>query len=87
MGSMTDEEYMTEFLELLRYVSYLKDEKAKVHIFVTRFPLAFRDWIGYDETQSLKEKLKHCYEKSKCKTKYQQGWKGKDKTKINGIQK
>lgn len=26
-------------------------------------------------------KLKHCYEYSKCKKKYQQGWKGKDKGK------
>ena len=30
MDSMTDEEYTTKFLELLRYVMYLKDEKAKV---------------------------------------------------------
>ena len=30
MGSMTYEEYMTKFLELLRYVPYLEDEKAKV---------------------------------------------------------
>lgn len=30
MGSMTYEEYTTKFLELLRYVLYLKDEKAKV---------------------------------------------------------
>lgn len=30
IGSMTDEEYMTKFLELLRYVPYLKDEKTKI---------------------------------------------------------
>ena len=30
MGAMTDEEYMTKFLELLRYVPYLKEEKAKI---------------------------------------------------------
>jgi len=30
IGSMTNEEYTTKFLELLRYVSYLKDEKTKV---------------------------------------------------------
>eukprot|EP00253_Pinus_taeda_P032219 PITA_32219 len=29
MGSMIDEEYTTKFLELLRYVPYLTDEKAK----------------------------------------------------------
>ena len=30
MGSMTDEEYMEKILELLRYVPYIDDEKAKV---------------------------------------------------------
>ena len=30
MGSMTDEEYTSRFLELLRYVPYLREEKAKV---------------------------------------------------------
>jgi len=30
MGSMIDEKYMAKFLELLRYVPYLKYEKAKV---------------------------------------------------------
>ena len=49
MGSMTDKEYTTNFLELLRYVSYLEDEKAKVHRFVSGFPLAFINQIEYDE--------------------------------------
>ena len=30
MGSMTDEAYTTKFLELLRYVLYITDDKAKV---------------------------------------------------------
>ena len=30
MGSMTDEEYTTKFLDILRYVLYLKDENTKV---------------------------------------------------------
>ncbi len=68
---MTDEAYTTKFLELLRYVPYLKDENAKVQRFVSGLPLAFRDQIEYDEPQSLEEvigKLKNCYEKSKHKT-------------------
>lgn len=70
MGSMKNE-YMTKLLELLRYVSYLKDEKAKVQSFLSGFPLAFRDHIEYDEPQSLEEvngKLKHCYENLNHKT-------------------
>ena len=42
MGCMTDEEYTTKFLELLRYVPYTKDEKMKVQIFFSGFPLAFK---------------------------------------------
>jgi len=62
MGSMTDEEYTTKFLELLRYLPYLKDEKSKVQSFVSRSPLTFRDRIEYDEPRLLEEvivKLKH----------------------------
>jgi len=70
MGSMTDEEYMTKFLKPLRYVSHLTYEKAKVHQFVSGFPLAFRYRIDYDDPWSLEQvigKLKHCYEQSKRK--------------------
>lgn len=73
MGSMIDEEYMTKFLELLRYVLYLKDEKDRLKIFVSGLPLAFRYLIEYYEPRSLEEvigKLKHCYEQSRCKTSY-----------------
>ena len=84
MGSMTDEEYMIKYLELLRYVPYLTDKKAKVQRFVSGFSLACRDQIEYDEPQLLEEfirKFKNCYEQSKRKNDYQQGWKGKDKGK------
>ena len=70
IGSMMDEEYMTKFLELLRYVLYLTDEKAKVQIFFSGFSLEFRDRIEEDEPRSLEEvigKLKHYFEQSKHK--------------------
>lgn len=74
MGSMTNEEYTTKFLEFLRHVLYLKDVKVEVHRFVSGFPLAFRDMIKYDEPRSLEEvigKLKHYYEYSKHKNECQ----------------
>ena len=82
MGSMSNEEYTTKFLELLRYVLYLKDDKSKFQRFISGFPLEFGDCIEYDEPRSLEEvsgKLKHCYDKSKCKNESQQGWKGEYK--------
>ena len=67
MGSMIDAEYMNKFLQLMRYVLYITDEKAKVHNFFSGLPLAFKDWIEYYKPRSLEEvigKLKHYYEQS-----------------------
>jgi len=95
MGSMTNEEYTTKFLELLSYVSYIKDEKAKFYRFFSGLSLAFRDWIEYDEPCLLEEvigKLNHFYDHSKHKNESQQGWKreykgkGKWKKKITTSQ-
>jgi len=41
MGLMKNEEYMTKFLELLRYVAHIKDNKDKVQRFFNGFPLTF----------------------------------------------
>jgi len=68
MGSMTDDEYTSRFLELLRYVPYLKEEKAKIQRFVIGLLVAFKDKIEFNEPRSLEEairKLNHCYEQSK----------------------
>ncbi len=62
---MTNEEYMTKFLELLIYVPNLKYEKTKVQRFINEFSLALKDQIKENEPRSLEEfigKLKHCYE-------------------------
>ena len=64
MGSMTDDEYTSRLLELLRYVPYLKEEKAKIQRFISGSPVAYRDQIELDEPRSLEEsihKLKHCW--------------------------
>ena len=56
MGFMTNEEYTSRFLELLRYVPYLK-EKAKVQRFISGLPVAYRDRIEFDEPRSLEEAI------------------------------
>ena len=87
---MSDEEYMTKLLQLLSHVFYLKDGKDKFQIFISGYPLEIRDYIEYDEAQSLEDiigKLEHYYEQSKCKNESQQGWKGKDKGKGKWKQK
>ena len=70
MGSMTNDEDTSRFLELLRYVPYLREEKAKVHRFISGLSIAYKDMTEFDEPRSLEEtilKLKHCYEQSKRK--------------------
>lgn len=65
MGFMTDDVYTSRFIELLRYVSYLKDEKENIQRIISGFPTSYRDWIKFDEPQSLEKaikKLKHYYE-------------------------
>lgn len=47
MGSMIDDEYTGRFLELLRYVPYLKDEKTKVQRFISGIPTTYRDHIEF----------------------------------------
>ena len=38
LGQQTMEEYANKFLELLRYVRYIKDEKMKIQHFLSGFP-------------------------------------------------
>eukprot|EP00253_Pinus_taeda_P005757 PITA_05757 len=85
MGSMIDDEYTNRFLELLRYVPYLKEEKAKVQIFISGLPVAYRDWIEFDEPRLLEEvirMLKHCYKQSKRKVEHKHELKGNGKVKV-----
>lgn len=57
MRSMKDKEYMINFLELLRYVLYLKDEKTKFHRFINGRPLAFKDQSELMSLGSYKNSL------------------------------
>lgn len=62
MGSMTDDEYTSRFLEFLRYVPSLKEGKAKIQRFISGLPFAFKEKIDFDEHISLEEairKLRH----------------------------
>jgi len=43
MGSMTDEEYTSIFLELLRYVTYLGEYKTKVQRFISGLLVAYKN--------------------------------------------
>ena len=76
------EEYANKFLELLRYVRYIKDEKVKIQCFLSGFPQSYKDRIEFYEPRTLEEaiqKAEYCYEQSKGKHDYQKTWKDKRK--------
>jgi hypothetical protein len=55
---MNMEEYEKRFLELPRYVSYIKDEKEKIQILVNGLPIFYKDKIQFDESKTLEEMIK-----------------------------
>jgi len=71
MDTMTNDEYTSIFLEFLRYVPYLKEEKENIQRFIGGLSVEFKCRIEFDEPRSLEEairKLNHFYKKSKCKS-------------------
>ena len=68
LGHQTMEEHVNTFLELLRYVRYIRDEKVTIQRFLSGLPQAYKDRIEFYEPRTLKEairKAKYCNEKSK----------------------
>ena len=74
------EEYANKFLELLRYVRYIKYEKVKIQYFLSGLPQSYKDKIEFYEPRNLEEaikKAKYCYEESTGKLDYHKTWKDK----------
>jgi hypothetical protein len=54
--------YANIFMELLRYVPYLKDEKERIHHFISGFPQSYQDKIEFDKPNTLEDTIR----KDKC---------------------
>jgi hypothetical protein len=90
MGQLIIEEYVNKFLELLRYVPYIKDEKVKVQQFISKLPQTYRNMIEFDEPNTLEDtiwKERYCYEQFERQTKPCKDWKKKSSSgfKKNGF--
>ena len=62
------EEYENKFLELARYVKYIRDDKVKTQHFLSGIPRSYKDRIEFDEPRTLEEAIrkdKYCYDKKK----------------------
>ena len=76
---MTMKDINNKFLSLLRYVTYLVDEKPNVHRFLSCLPYHINDRIEYDNPKNLEEamgKANFCYEQNQKKESMAK-WKGK----------
>ena len=74
------EEYANKFLELLSYVRYVKDNKVKIHDFLSGLPQAYIEKIEFDEPKTIEEatrKAKYCYDWNKGKPNIHKAWKDK----------
>jgi hypothetical protein len=68
LGRITMGEYERKFLGFLKYVGFIKDEKAKIKIFLSGLPSFYKENIQYDEPRTLKEtitKVNYLYEQGK----------------------
>jgi hypothetical protein len=74
LGSMTIDEYERRFLELLKYVSFIKDETFKIQWYLSGFPSFINDKIQYDDPKTLEETIrraKFLYDQMKARPAFQ----------------
>jgi hypothetical protein len=58
LGQMTMEDVINKFLELLRFVPYIREDKVKIQQFLSYLPQSYRDKIEFDNPKSLSEVFK-----------------------------
>jgi hypothetical protein len=86
IGSMTIDEYERSFLELLKYVSFIKDETVKIHRYLSGLSSFISDKIQYDDPKTLEETIrcaKCLYDQHKGKPTFQKYWEDKKKFKMD----
>ena len=57
-GSMTMDAFINNFLDLLHYVPYIKDEKVKIQQFLGCLPPKFRERIEFGMPKTLHTTLR-----------------------------
>jgi hypothetical protein len=58
LGSMTIDEYEQRFLELLKYVAFIKDEAVKIQRYLSGLPPSIGDTIQYDDPKTMEETIR-----------------------------
>jgi hypothetical protein len=58
LGRMTIDEYERRFLELLKYVSFIKEEPVNILRYLSGLPSIIIDKIQYDDPKKLEETIR-----------------------------
>jgi hypothetical protein len=58
LGQMAMEDLINKFLELLRFVPYIWEDKVKIQRFLSCLPQYYKDIIDYDNPKSLSDVFK-----------------------------
>jgi hypothetical protein len=79
------EEYVNKFLDLLRYVTYIKEEKSKAQHFISGLPKEYWNRIEFDEPKTLEDiirKTTYCHEQYGHRAESRGDWKQKNGSKF-----
>ena len=83
---MTMDDLINKFLELLRFIPYIREDKVKIQWFLSCLPQSYRDKIEFDNPKSLSEafrKARMCYDQYKQRVEFPKTWKDKKKDRMN----
>ena len=86
LGSMTIDEYERRFLELLKYVSFIKDEIVKIQGYLSGFTSFISEKIQYDDPKTLEETIRRAkclYDQLKARPALQKAWEDNKKFKMD----
>jgi hypothetical protein len=84
LGKMTIDEYERRFLELLKYVPFIKDEAVKIQRYLSGQPPPIGDKIRYDDPKTMEETIrraKFLYEQQREKPTFRKAWEDQKKFK------
>jgi hypothetical protein len=77
LGSMTIDEYERRFLELLKYVPFIKDEAVKIQRYLSGLPPSISDKIQYDDPKTMEETIRRekcLYEQQRERPTFRKAW-------------
>jgi hypothetical protein len=84
LGRMTIDEYERRFIELLKYLSFIKDETVKIQRYLSGLPAFISDKMKYDNPNTLEETVrreKFLYDQQKGNPTFQKAWEDEKKFK------